>query len=184
VASAKEVPAGKRRLSVRFTPRSKSVKPDFFTGDVSLFINAEKVGEIKDTKMAGQYSAITGYGLLFGRNTGTPVSHSYEPPFTFTGTIEKVTVEVDGASKGEVIARPKIDPDPFLRNLYWSQVRLRSKLYAVRIFYLGIVKQTPLSQCPLLSLYVSARPTTSTSNATGKVIGSPATATASPAAPS
>jgi hypothetical protein len=72
---------------------------------------------------------------------------------------------------------------PFLRNLYWSQVRLRSKFYAVRIFYLGIVKQTPLSQCPLLSPYVSARPTTSTSNATGKVIGSPATATASPAAP-
>jgi hypothetical protein len=36
---------------------------------------------------------------------------SYEPPFTFTGTIEKVTVEVDGASKGEVIARPKIDPE-------------------------------------------------------------------------
>jgi hypothetical protein len=27
---------------------------------------------------------------------------------------------------------------PFLRNLYWSQVRLRSKLYAVRIFYLCI----------------------------------------------
>jgi hypothetical protein len=95
VASANEVPVGKRRLSVRFTPKSKSVNPDFFTGDVSLFIDAEKVGEIKDLKMAGQYSAITGYGLLIGRNTGTPVSHSYEPPFTFTGTIEKVTIEVN-----------------------------------------------------------------------------------------
>jgi arylsulfatase len=99
VTSAKEVPTGKRRLSVRFTPKSKSVKPDFFTGDVSLFIDGEKVGEIKDIKTAGQYSAITGYGLLIGRNTGTPVSHSYEPPFSFTGTIEKVTVEVDGAPK-------------------------------------------------------------------------------------
>jgi arylsulfatase len=99
VASAKEVPVGKRRLSVRFTPKSKSVKPDFFTGDVSLFIDGEKVGEIKDIKTAGQYSAITGYGLLIGRNTGTPVSHTYEPPFSFTGTIEKVTVEVDGAPK-------------------------------------------------------------------------------------
>ena len=65
----------------------------------SDFIDGEKVGEIKDIKTAGQYSAITGYGLLIGRNTGTPVSHSYEPPFTFTGTIEKVTVEVDGAPK-------------------------------------------------------------------------------------
>jgi hypothetical protein len=89
----------RRRLSVHFTPKSNSVKPDFFTGDVSLFIDAEKVGEIKDIKMAGQYSSITGYGLLIGRNTGTPVSHSYEPPFTFTGTIEKVTVEVGGAPK-------------------------------------------------------------------------------------
>jgi len=45
-------------------------------------------------KSAGQYSAITGYGLLIGRNTGTPVSHSYKPPFRFTGQLEKVTVEV------------------------------------------------------------------------------------------
>ena len=29
---------------------------------------------------------------------------------------------------------------------------MRSKFYAVRIFYLRIVKQTPISQCPLLSL--------------------------------
>ena len=99
VASAGPVPVGKRRLGVRFTPKSKSVRPDFFTGDVSLFIDAEKVGEIKDIKMAGQYSAIGGYGLLIGRNTGTPVSHSYEPPFIFTGTIEKVTIEVSGAPK-------------------------------------------------------------------------------------
>jgi hypothetical protein len=44
--------------------------------------------------MAGQYSAVTGYGLLFGRNTGTPVSHEYQPPFKFTGELEKVTVSV------------------------------------------------------------------------------------------
>jgi hypothetical protein len=49
--------------------------------------------------MAGQYSAIAGYGLLIGRNTGTPVSHSYESPFTFTGTIEKVTIEVEGPQR-------------------------------------------------------------------------------------
>ena len=100
VTSAKEVPTGKRRLSVRFTPKSKSVKPDLFTGDVSLFIDGEKVGEIKDIKTAGQYSAITGYGLLIGRNTGTPVSHSYEPPFSFTGTIEKVTVDRRDGPRG------------------------------------------------------------------------------------
>ncbi len=78
---------------------------------MSLFVDNEQVGELKDIKMAGQYSAVTGYGLLVGRNTGTPVSRDYEPPYRFTGTIDKVTIEVDGASKGDVIARPKGDPD-------------------------------------------------------------------------
>ena len=49
--------------------------------------------------MAGQYSAVTGYGLLIGRTTGTPVSHSYEPPYAFTGTINKLVIEVDGAQR-------------------------------------------------------------------------------------
>ena len=43
--------------------------------------------------MAGQYSAVIGYGLLIGRNTGTPVSHDYKPPFGFSGQMEKVTIE-------------------------------------------------------------------------------------------
>ena len=44
--------------------------------------------------MAGQYSAMTGYGLLIARNTGTAVSHEYKAPFRFTGTLEKVSVEL------------------------------------------------------------------------------------------
>ncbi len=62
-------------LSASFTPKTKSLKPDFFTGDVTLFIDDEKVGKLADIKMAGQYSAVTGYGLQIGRNTSTPVSH-------------------------------------------------------------------------------------------------------------
>jgi arylsulfatase A-like enzyme len=111
VASAGKVPSGAHRFSVHFSPKEKSLKPDFFTGDLSLLVDNEKVGELKDIKMAGQYSAVTGYGLLIGRNTGTPVSHSYEPPYVFTGAIDKVVIQVDGAPKGEVIGRPKNDPD-------------------------------------------------------------------------
>ena len=54
----------------------------------------ETVGELKDIKVAGQYSAITGYGLQIGRNTATPVSHSYEVPFAFDGKLENVTIDV------------------------------------------------------------------------------------------
>jgi hypothetical protein len=35
----------------------------------------------------------TGYGLLIGRNTGTPVSHDYKVPFSFTATLKQVTIE-------------------------------------------------------------------------------------------
>ena len=77
---------------------------------MTLFIDDEKVGELADIKMAGQYSAVTGYGLQIGRNTFTPVSHTYEPPNPFTGTIDKVVIEVDHKAEGGVIARPKNDP--------------------------------------------------------------------------
>ena len=61
---------------------------------MTLSVDGEKVGELKSIKVAGQYSAMTGYGLLIGRNTGTPVSHEYEAPFAFTGQIEMVVVEL------------------------------------------------------------------------------------------
>ena len=49
--------------------------------------------------MAGQYSAITGYGLQIGRNTATPVSHSYEVPFAFNGKLENVTIDMAPTKK-------------------------------------------------------------------------------------
>lgn len=98
VASDRPLTPGPHTLSVRFTPKEKSLKPDFFTGDVTLLIDGEPAGELKNIKMAGQYSAVTGYGLLIGRNTGTPVSHLYEPPFAFTGGLEKVSIDVQPES--------------------------------------------------------------------------------------
>jgi arylsulfatase len=94
VSSDKPVSAGKHQFSVKFTPTGKSLKPDIFTGDVVLSIDDQPVGEVEGIKMASQYSSVTGYGLLVGRNTGTPVSHLYKPPFIFPGTIEKVSINV------------------------------------------------------------------------------------------
>ena len=61
---------------------------------MTISVDGEKVGELKGIKVAGQYSAMTGYGLLIGRNTGTPVSHEYKAPFAFTGKLDKVTIEL------------------------------------------------------------------------------------------
>jgi hypothetical protein len=47
------VAAGKHKLSFHFGPKQKSLKPDFFTGDVTLSIDGTKAGELKDSKMAG-----------------------------------------------------------------------------------------------------------------------------------
>ncbi len=94
VVSPDVIPAGKHTLSAHFTPTQKNLKPDYFLGDLVLSVDGKKVAEKKGIKMAGQYSSVTGYGLLFGRNTGTPVSHQYEAPFTFSGELAKVTIRV------------------------------------------------------------------------------------------
>jgi hypothetical protein len=68
------------------------VRPVLYHGTLS--VDGEKVGELKDIKMGAQYSAMTGYGLLIGRNTGTVASHEYKPPFAFTGILDKVTINL------------------------------------------------------------------------------------------
>lgn len=94
LASPKTIPTGQHKLSIHFTPIEKHLKPDYTVGDVTMTVDGEQVGEMKSIKVAGQYSAVTGYGLLIGRNSGTPVSHEYKAPFAFTGQIEMVTVEL------------------------------------------------------------------------------------------
>jgi arylsulfatase A-like enzyme len=94
VSSADVVPPGTHTLSVHFTPTEKHLKPDYFTGDVTLSLDGERVGELKGIRVAGQYSSVTGYGLLIGRNTGTPVSHEYKAPFVFRGKLDKVTIDL------------------------------------------------------------------------------------------
>ncbi|MFN5531955.1 MAG: hypothetical protein ACK5F7_15385, partial [Planctomycetaceae bacterium] len=63
-------------------------------GNVTMSVDGKPVAKLTGIKVAGQYSAVTGYGLLIGRNTGTPVSHEYKAPFAFTGEIDKVTIDL------------------------------------------------------------------------------------------
>lgn len=93
VSSSVSVTPGKHRFTAHYTMKEKSLKPNFFTGDIEIKIDDKPVGNIKDVKMAGQYSAVTGYGILIGRNP-TQVSHLYESPFPFSGKLEKVTIEL------------------------------------------------------------------------------------------
>lgn len=92
--SSKAISSGIHQFKVHYTMKEKSLKPDFFIGDIDLYIDDQLAGSVKDVKMAAQYSSVTGYGLLVGRNSGTAVSHMYKPPYSFTGKLEKVTIEL------------------------------------------------------------------------------------------
>jgi arylsulfatase len=94
LVSADPISAGKHTLGIHFVPKQQHLKPDYTVGDVTLLVDDKKTGELKGIKVAFQYSAMTGYGLLIGRNIGTSVSHEYETPFAFTGKIQKVKVEL------------------------------------------------------------------------------------------
>ena len=94
VSSPDQIPAGKHNLSIHFMPTAKNSKPDFITADIKLFVDGKSVANLTGIKSAFNYSAMTGFGLLVGRNIGTPVSQEYKVPFNFTGKIEKVVIEI------------------------------------------------------------------------------------------
>ena len=60
---------------------------------VSLFVNGGKVGEGRLARTIPATLSI-GEGLDIGEDVGSPVDFTYQPPFPFTGKIEKVTFEL------------------------------------------------------------------------------------------
>ena len=52
----------------------------------------KKVAEGRTEKTVAGRFAIDTFGI--GEDTGAPVTFDYPPPFAFTGTIQKVTVEL------------------------------------------------------------------------------------------
>ena len=97
VVSNADVPEGKVSLAYEF---EKTGEPDFKTGKgvagkAQLYINKKLVGETTLPYTVPLALGI-GSGVFIGRNSGSPVSQLYGPPFEFTGTIDQVTVDVSG----------------------------------------------------------------------------------------
>lgn len=95
VASDREIPLGPVRLSYEFRP---SGPPDLdhgrgTPGSGTLYIDGSPAGTL-DLPVTVPIIFELGGGVEIGRNLGSPVSDLYEPPFSFTGTIRKVTVTV------------------------------------------------------------------------------------------
>jgi arylsulfatase len=99
ISSSKPVPTGASTLSAIFTKEGEN-PPHVANGTLALYINDEKVGEMKIRTQPGKFS-IAGEGLNVGRDGGEPVTPDYpgEYPWPFTGTVKQVVVDVTGEVK-------------------------------------------------------------------------------------
>jgi arylsulfatase len=90
VAAAQAVPAGKAILRFEFAYDGGGLGKG---GTGTLFVNGKQVGtgRIEQTQCCA-FSADEGADV--GSDEGTPVTEAYTVPFTFTGKIAKVTIEL------------------------------------------------------------------------------------------
>ncbi len=102
IVSDIEVPAGDVRLGYEFT------KTERFQGVGALYINGNKVGERELPRTIPFRISLAGEGLCCGWDSGLPVTHEYEAPFTFTGTIHEVVVDVTGEPFRDPAAEQRI----------------------------------------------------------------------------
>ncbi len=87
VRSTSEVPAGSSVLTMAFDLTGSH------RGVSTLFIDGQAVGSAEVVTQPSRYSFEE--GLEIGKDPQTPVSESYESPFAFNGTLEKVVLEVE-----------------------------------------------------------------------------------------
>ena len=92
VAAATPLPKGKVQLKVDFAYNGKP--GEIGKGaTVTMTVNGTKVAEGQLPKTIPIQVSI-GEGFDVGMDVGSPVDFTYKPPFKFTGSIEKVSVDL------------------------------------------------------------------------------------------
>jgi hypothetical protein len=91
------IPQGNVKLRYEFEPTGKPniAKGKGSPGIGKLFINDKPAGQLMLPYTVPLALGI-GSGVLIGRNSGSPVTRLYGPPFEFTGTIHTVTADISG----------------------------------------------------------------------------------------
>jgi arylsulfatase A-like enzyme len=97
IVSDEDVPAGRHALSFEFEPTAEPepLKGKGSPGKLTLFVDGKPIGE-GDLPVTIPLAMGLAAGVSVGLDAGAPVSEDYEPPFAFTGTIEKVVYDVSG----------------------------------------------------------------------------------------
>jgi len=97
VKSEEIIPVGHHFLSMEFEPTGK---PDFAKGKgtpgiVKLLIDGREI-QRGDLPVTSPFRLGQGAAMLVGSDAGSPVTPEYQPPFSFTGTIKRVIVDISG----------------------------------------------------------------------------------------
>jgi arylsulfatase A-like enzyme len=96
VESEATVPAGTHKLRFEFEPTGEPDLPNGkgAPGRLQLYVDGELVGNA-EAELTTPFMFNPG-ALTCGANPGSPVTPDYEGPFTFTGTLHSVTLDVSG----------------------------------------------------------------------------------------
>jgi arylsulfatase len=97
ISSDAEVPEGRVEVRFEFEPKGKPdvKKGKGASGNTQLYINGELVKEGK-LPVTIPLAFGLGGGFIVGRGAGFPISSRFKNPFTFTGTIHGVVIDVSG----------------------------------------------------------------------------------------
>lgn len=106
VAGSSRVGSGRHVIALESTP-------DTMAADVSLWVDGDVIATGRVERTALFRFALHGEGLCCGYDDGSPVSYSYESPFRFDGTIERVVVDVSGD--------PFVDTEAQIRHAWLTQ---------------------------------------------------------------
>ena len=96
VSSPDPVPAGKHELRFEFEPTGQADMPHGrgVPGRLQLYVDGTLVASV-DAPYTTPFMFNPG-GVSCGHNPGSPVTPAYSSPFTFTGRLERVVVDVSG----------------------------------------------------------------------------------------
>jgi arylsulfatase len=97
VESVEPVPVGRHSLRFEFEPTGKPAikQGKGVPGRAQLYIDKRLVGQAEFAATVPITYGLGG-GITCGTDTGSSVTPAYKPPFTFTGKIYQVTVDVSG----------------------------------------------------------------------------------------
>jgi arylsulfatase A-like enzyme len=97
IVSDSDVPSGRHALSFEFEPTGEPepLKGKGAPGKATLFVDGQPVGE-GELPVTIPLALGLAAGISVGADAGAPVTDAYEPPFAFTGTLEKVVYDVSG----------------------------------------------------------------------------------------